>query len=405
MDSGISVKSSLINKICYLLIFIYILLIFIYDSKIEMTYIYKIPMFILIIIQAVRILKTRNFLFPNNIKALFLLTSFSLVSSLWAINSDMSIANAKTLFLLTSFLLILYNFLYYEKDSLLKMLKILMFAGVVFSIYVILYYGFSNFFEMLNSGARIGEEIDNVNKLGLEAGISFLLTLFFSIYYNKKYLLLSPLPLLVALGSGSRKVMVLLIIGSFLLLLSKQNRSKVLTIVKNGIIVVVFLLIVSYLLENFSDISIVKRMAGFINGFTNTGGKVDSSTLARKLFINAGIHQFWQNPILGIGSANSGYITSSVSIWFTYLHNNYVELLATMGIIGFVLFYYNYAYLIVNLVKNKKCNKSFKNFVLILLFLLLIMDYGLVSYYSKNTYIYFLIAMLALGGDNNEQTD
>lgn len=143
-----------------------------------------------------------------------------------------------------------------------------------------------------------------------------------------------------------------------------------------------------------------------INSFTGKG-KVDSSTIERKTYIEAGVKQFLKTPILGIGVNNSQYITLMETNKETYLHNNFVELLACTGIIGFVLYYSIFVYLLHNLFKYVKDDKSIAIISFIILAVNIILDYGVVSYYEKNTYIYILLAMVTIEnlkrGNQNEQ--
>ena len=132
-----------------------------------------------------------------------------------------------------------------------------------------------------------------------------------------------------------------------------------------------------------------------INSFTGKG-KVDSSTIERKTYIEAGVKQFLKTPILGIGVNNSQYITLMETNKETYLHNNFVELLACTGIIGFLLYYSVFIYLLCKLFRYVKMNNNFAIISFIILAVNIILDYGVVSYYGKNTYIYILLAMVTI---------
>ena len=182
------------------------------------------------------------------------------------------------------------------------------------------------------------------------------------------------------------------------MILFKRDKNKFQSNIKKIVVGAILVVLFNFLIDYFSDFSIFTRFEGFLNSITGSG-KVDSSTLERKLFIKYGWEQFLMTPFLGIGAGNSGYITMKAAGWWTYLHNNYIELLATTGILGFGLYYYNFYYLIKGLIK-KKTTKLFdinlKKFALIFILLLLILDYVLVSYNSKITYIYLLIPLVFL---------
>ena len=78
----------------------------------------------------------------------------------------------------------------------------------------------------------------------------------------------------------------------------------------------------------------------------------------------------------------------------TYFHNNYVEILASGGIVGFFVYYGIYFYIIKEMIKNKKNKDIYFYISFALIFILLFMDYASVSYYSKSRYFYFVILFL-----------
>lgn len=112
----------------------------------------------------------------------------------------------------------------------------------------------------------------------------------------------------------------------------------------------------------------------------------------RMLYLKYGIEVFKNHPILGIGSGNSHIVTLMAAGKKTYLHNNYVELLVNLGVIGFALYYYLYYYLIRRLRSEEK--NCFENRVMVVLLIAqLISDFGVTSYSYKFTYIIFAIAL------------
>ena len=78
----------------------------------------------------------------------------------------------------------------------------------------------------------------------------------------------------------------------------------------------------------------------------------------------------------------------------TYLHNNYIEILASGGIVGFVLYYAPYAIALVSLLKRVFKDRDRAPVVVITLVLLitrLIGHLGIVLYYSKIEYIFIAL--------------
>ena len=74
-----------------------------------------------------------------------------------------------------------------------------------------------------------------------------------------------------------------------------------------------------------------------------------------------------------------------------YLHNNFVEMLCGGGLVGFILYYSIYVYLFVQLFKYRKADREAFSIAIVWLGLMLIMNYGMVTYYSKTQWYYLLI--------------
>ena len=199
---------------------------------------------------------------------------------------------------------------------------------------------------------------------------------------------------MVSLGTGSRKVIVLVVLGILLLFISnKSTKLKKSRKIGKYIFIVMMLFAIVYIASLPIFSGVFSRMQSLMNFFTGNG-EVDYSTILRHKYIKAGLNQFLETPVLGIGINNSQYITLKVSSFATYLHNNYIELLACTGVIGFCLYYILFVYLIIKLLKLIKTENKMATISLIVLIIMLILDYGMVSYYSKSTYIYILFVML-----------
>ena len=121
-------------------------------------------------------------------------------------------------------------------------------------------------------------------------------------------------------------------------------------------------------------------------------GKIDSSTITRFNMIRVGWKYFIEHPLIGCGIGNSRYIVGEALGKFTYFHNNFIELLASVGIFGFISYYSIYAYLLWNLYKIFIKDNNTKALILFVILLVqLMLDFGMVSYYSKMTYVYFAL--------------
>ena len=120
------------------------------------------------------------------------------------------------------------------------------------------------------------------------------------------------------------------------------------------------------------------------------GGEADASAVARANHIESALRLFQEHPIFGAGQDGYRYTTRIL----TYSHNNYVELLANLGITGFSLYYVIYIRLLSRSVQIFKKNMLPVAFILAIL----ISDIGVVSYSSELIYVVvgMVVGMLSL---------
>ncbi len=77
-----------------------------------------------------------------------------------------------------------------------------------------------------------------------------------------------------------------------------------------------------------------------------------------------------------------------------YLHNNYAEILAGGGLVGFTVYYFIYVYLFVAFFRYWRYGTTETAVCLTLLVMALIEDYASVTYYAKETYFYLMLSFL-----------
>ena len=197
---------------------------------------------------------------------------------------------------------------------------------------------------------------------------------------------------MMAIATQSRKALLMMVIGILLVLISRNLSSGKLVrnIIKIIIIIVIALLVLKTLsgMEIFSGIN--QRMEYLVAMFTGKG-EIGNSAMLRQQLIDLGIEMFKKHPILGIGIGCPHIIAGQVLNFDAYLHNNFIEVLAGGGIIGFLLYYGAYGYLIVKFYKLRKMGTKIYSLCIILLLICLFREYAMVSIYDKSTYFYFMI--------------
>ena len=317
---------------------------------------------------------------------------YAFLTALWAKSPDSTITMTRTL--IRTFLCAYIVYLYFVKEEdVSRLLRILMWAGYIVAIYALMFYGVD---ELMKAGSdsslRVDNEFANINSIAICCALSVMIQANEFLEKRNRWTCFFLIPVFIVIGATqSRKALLFLIIGVFSAFIVKnQNESTIKKVAKTILgCVIAFILVYCLLqLEIFSGIK--ERMEELLNSFSGKG-EVDHSALIREQMIEAGWREFIEHPIGGIGISNSYFITLQYFGRKTYLHNNFVELLSCGGIFAFVFYYAIYAYLFYNLWKYRKADKKQAMFFAIWLLIMLALDYGNVSYYSKDQNYYLMI--------------
>lgn len=335
-------------------------------------------------------------------KNVVLFAMFCILSSLWGICSAQSISKGITILQILVFLIPVYSYLK-QLGSIQPLINALIYNSLIGVFFTFKFYGLDVIVQTLMHGSRLPNTFSNVNTIGQLAMYGVILLLF-QVRFEKfsKLWLLACVPSVVALtATGSRKALFGLIIGVvYIVSINDDNNFSVNKILKMIIRIMLICVCVYFVLSLPIFNGINERMISLFNMLTEKG-TYDHSAWLRKQFKIIGLEYFYRKPILGNGIACSGVILGSTMSWSTYFHDNYVELLAGGGIVGLIVYYNIYAYLILNILKNKK-KSNLTKLILMLIGLVLILDYGQVTYYSKDTYIYLMMFYLHIQNINND---
>jgi O-antigen ligase len=128
--------------------------------------------------------------------------------------------------------------------------------------------------------------------------------------------------------------------------------------------------------------------------------KADGSTAFRFQLVEWGIDWFKQKPVLGYGADNYRVLVGHLDTWAgaggTYAHNNFIELLVDVGLVGFIIYYSMYFDVLRRFRKvviNKNSQKLIMGCIFIALF---ISEYGIVSYNDKYIQLFYAIAWFTM---------
>ena len=355
------------------------------------------------------IIKKRIFLMIKNKYILYILlfTLFSFLSIFWAYNKDYAMTMSITL-LLNSVCLILVMYLILENkkiknislwDSLVPILYGIIFGSIFMGLNVFIQNGPFVFIKNSIRG------IDNVsaNVLGMNCAIASIILITMN-HYEKKifYKFLLVLSVMFTFLSASRKSLIFLGIPIlFTLIFTSKDIGKIIIRIFISCIVV-FISYLCIMKVNFLYDGVGHRVESMIQAFNGTGG--DSSARTRNMMIQRGIKWFANEPIKGYGMNNYSYLfgINVDSIWGkkgVYAHNNFVELLVDIGLIGTILYYSMHLSIILNWIKKIK-NRNYHSIVFVgILLSIILTDYGMVSYFNILTQLLILLCWLLICSD------
>lgn len=327
---------------------------------------------------------------------MLLFAGFCALSTIWALDKNLAINKSIDLFKGTIIIFVLFQ-CEKDKENAESMLKIVMWGGYLVILYSIATLGVTGFLSMMRTdSSRFGTEI-NSNTIGMCAAYSFVIGLYL---WRKNGFTVSNLFLVLCILSvglsASRKGLIILVGGTLgmLVMERKKNSINVNRLLKGVLILfgVVFFLYILIKLGVFSNLG--RRMDLLIDSVIN-GNKANSISIKlRDMYLKLGKELFLQHPIYGIGIDNARIFVARQFGTARYLHNNFIELLADVGVIGFAIYYSIHVYLLGCFFREKRYSNSFTsedNLCLILLCLITVLGYGYVCYARSS--VYFMLMM------------
>ena len=331
-----------------------------------------------------------------------LFIGFVLLSSLWAIDASDSVIMVRTLLRIFVCAYAVYiTYLNIPELDETVLLKAVMWAGYIVALYSLVFYGLDKMIVAgSNSSLRIDNEFANVNTIGMACALSCVIQINFRCLRPQDHFFPSALfmipSIIVIAATQSRKALVFLIAGvlGYAFVKAQKSKKNIFEKIAKILLGALILGVVVYWVLQFDVFNGIRmRMDSMLNSvFEN--GRVDRSTMIRNQLKELGMEWFLKYPIGGVGIGNPHILAAQYCNFDAYLHDNFVELLCGGGIIGFGLYYAMYAYLFSQLWKYRNIDKQRTAFFALWLGLMLAMNYGMVTYYSKAQNFYLMIHFL-----------
>lgn len=234
---------------------------------------------------------------------------------------------------------------------------------------------------------RLGNGVGvNSNLLALYLCICtfFVIKSFFKQTSKLKKLLLAILIVLASFFiflSGSKKGTVLLVLFVVLIPIAVNNKKlniKYLMIGIGSAFIVIYAMINVPVFYNVVGHRFADMFATLgIKTSLKTTNLVGTSTELRVNMFTKAMEMFWQYPLFG-GGLNVFFAKSGFGL---YSHNNYVELLVSMGFFGFSIYYSFYMYLADKFISLKSSRIKKENIILLLA--IVFIDSAAINYYGS----------------------
>lgn len=382
-------RSEPIKAIAQALFIIYVFALYVFSFQEKYVNYTEYLFYVFAGVVALYVAAKRKILLTNAHYCILAFCFVSFLSGLWAIDSSTAIQSSISVLFLALMSILVYQV--FEKRDVDKLLKAILFAGVALVLYTMFDVGFTTYIDGIFSGERLGGTMSAANTFGVYCSISFLAGIYLLRRKKLFYTLMLIIMLSGILASTSRNAFIITTVGvvlSFLFAFKKTSFSKKFFY----LLLFAIVIFVIYKLGYFD--SIFTRLEDLdIEAATETGAEIDPSFGSRLFMIRKGFEWFFQKPLFGHGIANAQFLLEKV--WAkTYLHNNYVELLVNVGLVGFVCYYATHFTVLKGLFKNRKSPLDACEAVIVLLIVLMIADMSIVFYYNKLTYIVLTMAML-----------
>ncbi len=230
-----------------------------------------------------------------------------------------------------------------EKEDIDAVLKLIISSLIYMSILLLIRLPFESLGKV-----RIGSAIGlNPNSVGMMSAFGsciclYLLTGSRKTYLKLYYIFIFVLLVFFTLLSGSRKAIGIHLVTVGFYIVAIQKREKTVKSLFIHMAAIGFIAIYAYmLLVLIMENDMLYRVMGRRLVSMVEKGTSEKSLGERQYFITEGLNLFSQQPIIGVGANN--FVQHMKDVEFShqaYSHNNFIELLSTLGIIGFVSYYW-----------------------------------------------------------------
>ncbi len=358
----------------------------VYESHAQLNFLSSIGMYAFLGISMFYIINKKSVVGISNTQftVRFLLGIMIEVSLLWI---DVPIAPSYAHRFLTSVVIafVIGNLVYTEKD-----IKMIMFsyclAGAFLSLNFFITYGEEIFTlaQKAQVAERLGWEYGNLNTIAQRCVFSFIICSYY-LFFDKEIgkwripaILDVVICFFVILFTGSRKALIVVIVAVSIMFWQYSKTKSPITRIKYILIGAILIFLMIIIIINVPIFAGYKeRFIVLFETIIGSSSEDSVSDLKRIRYITEGFKFFSDNIIFG-----GGGICYSYQLFGTYAHNNYIEMLVNFGITGFLVYYWGYIVIFINIIKSKS-EDELNMLFLSLMCAILVIETGGVTYYNR----------------------
>lgn len=326
--------------------------------------------------------------------------AFGMLSCFWSTDTLYFETYVKGYFIIIVIAVLCLGCFIEDQESVDRQMTIIVLAGV-FAALRFLYYTpldtifSSGYYIRGDFGLLLDNGKTNYNNYTSHLCFISIIAAYYAIVRNKKWFFI-PFVLLTAIVifGGSRKNILVIPIVTFYFSFCTGSLSKK---AKNLILIISFTIAAVYFLSTLDFLSpIRKTLLQMIHGLfgSNSGiTVVDKSTTERIYLIERAKEVWVEHPFLGVGWDNYRFYNDLQ----LYAHNNYVELLSCLGLVGFLIYYSYFARKIIYVFSNMIQHKRYSEDILFLGLSagMFMQDVGTMTMYSRARMIILLVVLLS----------
>lgn len=319
----------------------------------------------------------------------FLLIVYGIVSMMWSANNALTSNYLNTKFPFITLGVLCVAAYMDNQDNADHILRLAVIAACVAAIRFCYYTPWDNY-----SRGYFGillDENTNYNNYMTPLSLAFVLASYYALQKKEKRMQVAMIFLaMVLLLGGSRKTIFLIPVA---VLFFTTKRGNVKRVFKGGLLTFAILIIGYYAINNVPQLASVQESlynaykAYILGERTNLGNSTEG-----RIYLTRAAKEVWMNhPILGVGWNNFRYYNNLG----VYAHNNYYEALASLGIIGFALYYFLHINALVGVYRTSGKHNSIESSKLTLgmILAMLFLEVGAMPIYSRETMMLYLITL------------